>query len=609
MFKGRLLDRCKSLPFTVLMSKVKKTALLAGMVFLFTLPVLRAGSVTPLADQTAPVGKLTLTADSIQVEGSSNSFKLPDVLAADFSDAPFHLDYFSSMGDTAKTLPPDWKGQDIGKVDIHGTVAYGDGAFQLTSDGNDAHDDDRYYFVGRPWQGDGQWTVRVKAILGDNQGGEAGVMLRNGFEELSPIFGIGVNTQTGLFHYRDDPGTHAGWGGDFNALLPQWLRLTKSGTSIDGDYSSDGRQWSIIGQYGSKVEEQWIGLWVNSRSTKVTGKAILDQVIFTPGPAEPMTMPPGVLLKSGSFVAGRCDGMDTNGGSFVRAGKSFPIKPEQVAMAVWHPVTLKQLAAVAGQTGIILRNGDLQEGDFNNLNGGGAQVTSVIMGQSWYWSDMTRACVLRQVEPQAAPYEIRLKDGSIIYASGLGVNNGQLLIAEISGLSIGVSADEIAQFRAGPTCAEDLIGLLWKATPAFLPPATGEAPPTPPAIPAVAATNTPAAPAGDPSVVCWEGPNQEQIMVVAQGTKIDFPLKGKFTALSLQIALSPDSLPQAQATVRILADGKEIGETPAFKAGDQPRGVRVTVANPSTITLEAKSATSGTRVLLIDPVAVREAQP
>ena len=129
-----------------------------------------------------------------------------------------------------------------------------------------------------------------------------------------------------------------------------------------------------------------------------------------------------------------------------------------------------------------------------------------------------------------------MKDGSIIYASGLGVNNGQLSIAEISGLSIGISADEIAQFRAGPTSAMDLIGLPWKATPAFLPPAAGEAPPTPPAIPAAAGANVPVAPAGDPSVVCWQGPNQEQIMVVAKGTKVDFPLKGKFTALFLKIA-------------------------------------------------------------------------
>ena len=95
-------------------------------------------------------------------------------------------------------------------------------------------------------------------------------------------------------------------------------------------------------------------------------------------------------------------------------------------------------------------------------------------------------------------------------------------------------------------------------------------------------------------------------MVVASGTTVDFSLPGKFRALALRIALSPDTPPNAQATVRILADGQEVGRTPPFHAGDPPRFVEITLQDPQKVSLVADSIFAGTRVLLIDPVAIRE---
>ena len=571
------------------MIHVKNSLLWFGIIVLSTFSVLRAGSITSLTDRPEVKGKLTLTAGSIQIEGSANEFKLTDVLEADFNDAPFRLNFFTSVGDMARVLPPGWKAQDLGQVALSGSAIYGDGTFQISADGNDNHDNDRYYFAGRPWEGDGQWTVRIKQTLGDNSGTEAGLMLRDDFEELSPLFGVGVNRQKGLFHYRRERGTHSGWGGDFNAALPQWLRLTKSGSRIDGEVSTDGRQWAIYGQYDAQLAPNyWIGLWVNSRIPKVIGQAAIDQVTFTPGPAEPMTVPPGVLLRSGSFVAGHFDWMDAKGGAFVHAGKSFPIKPDQVAVAVWHPVTRKQIADTAGRTGILLRNGDMEEGDFQLLNGGGAQVSSVLLGLSWFWGDSARAYVLSQIKPRPAAYEIRLKDGSILFANGLGMNNGQLSIQEVSGLMIPVTPEEIAQFRAGPARVQTLIDLPWKASSSALASAGAVAPS-----------------GGDPSTVCWEGTHGEQILLAAAGTRLEFPLKDKFNALSLQVALSPDSPPQAQAALRVLADGKEIGRTRAFKAGEQPSQVRISLNNPKILTVVVEPATPGARLLLIDPVTIR----
>jgi len=224
------------------------------------------------------------------------------------------------------------------------------------------------------------------------------------------------------------------------------------------------------------------------------------------------------------------------------------------------------------------------------------------------------------MRPEPAPYEIRLKDGSSILATGLTLNIGQLVINEVSGISVPVAPEEIAQVRAGPSRVQALLELPWKATPppaplAAPPPASAPAKVPVPNAPAAPATNSPvaavlppAAPAADPvsPLECWIGPNQEQILVTPTGTTVDFPLTGKFRALTLRIALSPDSPPKAQASVRILTDGQEAGSPLPLQAGDPPRLVEVPLHDPRTITVVADSVFAGTRVLLIDPVAILE---
>jgi hypothetical protein len=95
-------------------------------------------------------------------------------------------------------------------------------------------------------------------------------------------------------------------------------------------------------------------------------------------------------------------------------------------------------------------------------------------------------------------------------------------------------------------------------------------------------------------------------MMVSAGTIVDFPLTGRFRALAFRIALSPDAPPNAQAAIRILADGREIGRTPPFKVGDQPRFVEIPLQKPKIVTFVFDSVFAGTKILIIDPVAVRE---
>jgi hypothetical protein len=108
----------------------------------------------------------------------------------------------------------------------------------------------------------------------------------------------------------------------------------------------------------------------------------------------------------------------------------------------------------------------------------------------------------------------------------------------------------------------------------------------------------------DLPVTPWQGPNHEQILAIAADAPVDFPLRGKFDALAMRIAVAPGSPASAEATLHVLSGGKEIADTPALKAGDSPRSLWLKLGSLQGLTLKVESAQPGTRLMLIDPVAV-----
>jgi hypothetical protein len=237
----------------------------------------------------------------------------------------------------------------------------------------------------------------------------------------------------------------------------------------------------------------------------------------------------------------------------------------------------------------------------------------VLLGITNYQSRDIRACFVHPLQPQTAAYEVRLKDGSIINATAITSDANEAVLTDVSGVAIQADLAEIAQIRAGTQFVQDLAQVAWKATPP--PAAAGSAPapaPAPPVNPAdlpagnnVAPPANPAPPPPPPLVQEWLGKNQEQIMETGMGTSIEYPLSGKFRAFGTQIALSSDSPPNSTAIIHILADGREVAKSPAFRAGDPPRFLELTLANPAHITLEAESIFTGAKVLYIDPVAIK----
>jgi ABC-type transport system involved in multi-copper enzyme maturation permease subunit len=127
---------------------------------------------------------------------------------------------------------------------------------------------DSYYFVRQPLSGNGSITVRVASLTGLHGDGnakaagqnpladmtkgvapwaKAGLILTDSARPGSAYAAIMVTGAHGVrmeYNYTHDS---AGLPGSVTAASPRWLRLTRSGDTITGYDSVDGRHWSLVG--------------------------------------------------------------------------------------------------------------------------------------------------------------------------------------------------------------------------------------------------------------------------------------------------------------------------------------------------------------------------
>lgn len=585
-----------------------------------------AGTVTNL-NGSETSGKLSITPTAINVDGDSHAINLSDILDATFSDDPFQITCFFSAGQKGTSLPSGWKTVSIGTVDTPGSLTVADGNYTMLGtmaipQRGAGKPEEKLFFAGQPWTGNGQFTVYLQDIDAQSPDTETGLMLRDSLDVGSIECSLSTGQLgNGQFSSRNEPNIPWLRPNPLSINFPTWLRLTRYGLTIFASVSSDGVNWDIVAQNDFKLlanPSPWIGLFSHTRRDKEPGTSIFDQISFTPLPSPAQTVPPGVILTSGSFLSGFFDKLDFDAanpdaaGTFNRNGHPVTIPGSKIAAITMLPTPRGLIAEKGSQHGLLMKNGDVMDGDFSAITRAGAQINSILLGITTYNRADIQVCFLHPPQTPTAPYEIRLTDGSIIYASGVSADKNNVIIQEASGLTLAASADEIAQFRAGPAIAQSLAELNWKAT--SPPPVVGgggsmvPGPDDGKAATNAAAAAPPPAPAAPaaPPVQCWTGPSQQEILLAPAGATINFPLNGKFRTLAARIAFSPDTPPSAQAVIRILADGKEVGRTPPFKAGEQPRFIQVNLQDPQSISLVAESATPGTKVLFIDPVVLRD---
>ena len=140
--------------------------------------------------------------------------------------------------------------------------------------------------------------------------------------------------------------------------------------------------------------------------------------------------PPGVLLRDGSFLAGAVEHATE---TLVRASgllKNHPLSTIQVARIVCQPLSKAMEARMStGRPGVLLVKGDFVDGDFRGIENGQVKMSSVLFGaRSFDATKEALAVVLREVAAAPTPFEIRLRDQSVLPVLAVTFEHDGLLV-------------------------------------------------------------------------------------------------------------------------------------------------------------------------------------
>ena len=113
---------------------------------------------------------------------------------------------------------------------------------------------DSFYFVHQPLAVNGSITARMTALtaMAAGQSGlapwtKAGIIIKASTRPGSAYAAMMVTGSHGVRMQDNYTGDIAGLPGAVSAASPRWLRLTRSGDTVSGYDSADGRHWALVG--------------------------------------------------------------------------------------------------------------------------------------------------------------------------------------------------------------------------------------------------------------------------------------------------------------------------------------------------------------------------
>jgi len=144
---------------------------------------------------------------------------------------------------------------------------------------------DSFYFAHRPLAGNGSITARIMSLaLAGGKGparlqpwSKAGIIIKASTRPGSAYAAMLVTPGHGTRMQYDFTGDIAGLPGAVSPAAPRWLRLTRSGGTITGYDSADGRHWSTVGtvHLAGLAGTAQAGLFAATPGTTIPGRQSL----------------------------------------------------------------------------------------------------------------------------------------------------------------------------------------------------------------------------------------------------------------------------------------------------------------------------------------------
>jgi ABC-type transport system involved in multi-copper enzyme maturation permease subunit len=197
---------------------------------------------------------------------------------------------------------------------------------------------DSFYFVHQPLAGNGSLTAAISSLHGTGPAlhlptkfpqpfrtppwAKAGILIKASARPGSPYAAIMATSGHGVRMQYDFTHDIAGPAGAVSATSPRWLRLTRSGSTLTGFESADGKHWTKVGtvQLAGLPATAQAGLFVASpdyvADTQSFGGG--DQGIALPTQAIAVF---GHVSRQGDWTAGAWTGAQVGAG-----GRFLPYK-------------------------------------------------------------------------------------------------------------------------------------------------------------------------------------------------------------------------------------------------------------------------------------------
>jgi hypothetical protein len=177
-----------------------------------------------------------------------------------------------------------WMNQDIGSVGLAGnsSIDYSNGVCTVAGSGSDIWGyGDEFQFLYQGASGDEAIVARVTNVQNTDPWAKAAVMIRettatnsrNTTLFLSPGNGISLQGRTILNGLTGTQNTVAG------LTAPQWIKLVRSSSMMNGYYSANGVNWTWIGSQTNTIATSYdIGLGVTSKTNGLLNTSTFDNI-------------------------------------------------------------------------------------------------------------------------------------------------------------------------------------------------------------------------------------------------------------------------------------------------------------------------------------------
>jgi regulation of enolase protein 1 (concanavalin A-like superfamily) len=161
----------------------------------------------------------------------------------------------------------------------------GNGTYTLTGGGADIWGSaDAFRYLYRPMTGDFDVEARVASVEAVHAWTKAGVMIR---ESLTPgsrhAFALVSAAKGVALQYRASTSGSSAQAGILTGSSPQWVRLSRRGSTITAYRRSDGGSWQSLG--GATIAmpaSVYVGVAITSHDATRTASATVGSITVTP---------------------------------------------------------------------------------------------------------------------------------------------------------------------------------------------------------------------------------------------------------------------------------------------------------------------------------------